>query len=564
MHASKWDIGCMFVATTRPVPKMHAFDYAEVCKSDRAQREVLGPIESVDVLNLAERYLPKERITMQLIEQLKAASRGFPYLAVELLKDALANPDTCALSKSAPESVSSVNGAVVAGVLEQEQAAAMELYDRLLFSAKESDYTNEEIAFLNNFWETNVKKSSSGDNSWNSLAFVGGVEYFDRADNSSAIRQGKAEGIVTNSTPMEVLSTVVGMIRNTDHPLGSIDNRKTVIEDTNNHSGIVNMHVAFPKPLMNRDLLTRYLWKEMEPGVVLYVNHSVVDSRKPPVPGVVRMHCHFFAYVLRTTEDHSNSVHCTLLCMSDLCGIVPTFVMNAGLQNFLSSVNSLMEYFGKRQGHGVPMLKYLIKKRISQVGLAKILGVLGVAGVSLRGIDHLASMMGYQPQQMQDTLNQLYEHGFLVKGTLLFTHAFVMNVCMNLLSAEDTKSTHQTAMEALIEDYKKDETKSMYLPAIAHHSTRAGSLDNARSYTMLAANAALRNDDNNESDALFKEYLDILEQLQNAAKGALNPLRGFDSIVHEKLHAYVHLGRLNEAEKLASGSSLVPKMLKNK
>jgi hypothetical protein len=50
------------------------------------------------------------------------------------------------------------------------------------------------------------------------------------------------------------------------------------------------MLYTLPAPLQKRESLCRYLWKEMEPGVILYINRSVEDDRFPCPRGYVRMH----------------------------------------------------------------------------------------------------------------------------------------------------------------------------------------------------------------------------------------------------------------------------------
>jgi hypothetical protein len=160
--ASRWEhVGIMFVCTTRPVPRSAAFDYAELCKGKHVKREALGPLDAADLTKLAEKHIPKERLTHKYLEKLKKTSGGFPFLAVELLMEDLSDPENSTLKNIGNSGAS------------DDEAQQLQLHDRPIEPSK-SEYTTEELGVLNTFYEHFGK---SEDASWNKTMIEDGIEY---------------------------------------------------------------------------------------------------------------------------------------------------------------------------------------------------------------------------------------------------------------------------------------------------------------------------------------------------------------------------------------------------
>ena len=96
--------GVMFVCTTRPVTRNHIADYSWVVnKSTRGRKEVLQRLSPADLLRLASTMIPKKIISPEFHGRLVAVSRGFTFLAVELLREVVENPEHSILLKGQDE-----------------------------------------------------------------------------------------------------------------------------------------------------------------------------------------------------------------------------------------------------------------------------------------------------------------------------------------------------------------------------------------------------------------------------------------------------------------------------
>jgi hypothetical protein len=153
-------------------------------------------------------------------------------------------------------------------------------------TAPQDEYTQEENESIENFYALH---SETG---WSHFSLVNGVEMLERDDDVGSLQQGKAHGIVPNCTPHEVLEDVLKHFR---EPLGSVYTQHALTSETreclevvNDHSAIMYGRRQLAPPLFPRDVVTKYVWKELEPGLIVFVNESCEHPSKPRSKTVVR------------------------------------------------------------------------------------------------------------------------------------------------------------------------------------------------------------------------------------------------------------------------------------
>ena len=262
----------------------------------------LGPLDSADLTSLARRHLANVDVvpasaSMMVVDRLVKLSQGFPFLAEELLREAKADyPSSMLGSAKAPAEMEDT------GSIKERTIA-------------KDPYTPEELHALNEFYG-NYKRDSG----WEIVSVEGGVEFFSRPNDTGTIRQGKAVGIIPNCTPHDVLDSLIGAQLDDDHwtSLGSLKrDTRTLLEVTNDHSAALHYKLKFPSPLQDRDLVSQFVWKEMEPGKILFLSRSVEHEKCPRSSRYVRMDVKFRATVL-TKIPNTNSTREELLMMADL------------------------------------------------------------------------------------------------------------------------------------------------------------------------------------------------------------------------------------------------------
>jgi hypothetical protein len=232
-----------------------------------------------------------------VIERLVKLSEGFPFLAEELLREAKVELASSMLGSS------------------REPAALRDAGSSTKRSTVSTDpYTDDELVALNEFYST--YKRNSG---WELFKVTDGVEYFSRPGEGN-IRQSKASCIIPNATPHDLLDTIVRAQLDKDH-WTTLERTKrgatrTVLEKTSDHSAVVSFTIPFPSPIQDRESVQRCVWKEMEPGKILFLARSVEHEKCPRSRRYVRMHVQYRAYVL-TEIPNMNSTREELLLMAD-------------------------------------------------------------------------------------------------------------------------------------------------------------------------------------------------------------------------------------------------------
>jgi hypothetical protein len=125
---------------------------------------------------------------------------------------------------------------------------------------------------------------------------------FGRDNETGSIRQAKGVGIVPNVSPHELIAatlptsstrSMTNMRSKSSKKAKERRDARRVIKYINDHSAIVHMKFEFPNPLSDRDSLTMYIWKEMEPGVILWLNRSVEHEAVPADSRYVRLKVKF-------------------------------------------------------------------------------------------------------------------------------------------------------------------------------------------------------------------------------------------------------------------------------
>jgi hypothetical protein len=235
---------------------------------------------------------------MMVVDRLVKLSQGFPFLAEELLREAKA------------DFASSMLGSAKAPAEMEDTGSTKER------TIAKDPYTPEELRALDEFY-SNYKRDAG----WELYAVDQGVEYFARPNDTGTIRQGKAVAIIPNCTPLELLDDIIGGQIDEDHwtELGRLKgDTRTVIELTNDHSGVVYFTIPFPSPFQDREVVGHFVWKEMEPGKVLFLSRSAEHEKCPRNSRYVRFEVKFRSYVL-TTIPNTNSTHEELFLMGDPC-----------------------------------------------------------------------------------------------------------------------------------------------------------------------------------------------------------------------------------------------------
>jgi hypothetical protein len=177
-------------------------------------------------------------------------------------------------------------------------------------------YTPEELLALNEFY-SNYKRDAG----WELYTVLDGVEYFSRPNDTGTIRQGKAVGIIPNCTPHDVLDALIGSQIDSSHwawdgVTDAVKRTLTIIELPDDHSGVIRNTHSFPSPFQDRESVGHFVWKEIEPGKILFLCRSVEHEKFPRNSRYVRIDVKFRATVL-TKIPNTNSTREELLLMAD-------------------------------------------------------------------------------------------------------------------------------------------------------------------------------------------------------------------------------------------------------
>jgi predicted ATPase len=550
LHASsEWAEGCMILATTRPVSSIHSFEYSEICQSKMSQRWVLSELNLAELSKLAKRYLG-HKASRPVVDKLKVSSLGFPFLAVELLRDAAASFETSVLGSDIKEDSGTglrhLSFKVGSPVTSSEMVAA---------STKDS-YSEEEIRSLQGFYRV-----FSQDAGWDRFGLSEDVEYFERPDQDGSIRAAKATATVPNSTPHGILAEIISGVTNSAHWSGALTGGEAgdrrVVETINDHSCVVYQQMKLPSMFTDRDSVCKFVWKEMEPGTILFLSSSVEREECPESTSHVRLFVKASAFILRAITS-SNSVSESCIIMFDPGGIASQNLTKRIRMNFLQHVGLHVKHFSVREDQGVPLLKALVKTRMEKLAGMKLLGYVAVMGDALNNIAQLATILEQSEEDTQSMVNLFLEEDLFsrygaISGQIpAFPHIFIAEVAVDAMSKEDFKRAHIISAECLLASIGGAQRSHLnLLTAVGHHYARAEDHDKARLYLMKSALFEAALDDNSEAEELLTMLLSIIRSqgpLRTAPSDEL--AEQIHSRIHEELCCLVNLGMLEEAAEL--------------
>ena len=209
-----------------------------------------------------------------------------------------------------------------------------------------------------------------------------------------------------------------------------------------------------------------------------------------------------------------------------------------------------MDYYAKREDFGVPLLKNLVLKRLERMSTKKTLGIISVMGYAVHSVKHLSEIIKEDEAKVAADISDFCKAELLEvldDGSLHFVHAFVAEVAFETMSHDDFVTAHVDAAACLELEMKMDPTKIYLYHVCANHYAKAKQLERAREYTTKAASVALASNNHVEAGWLLEQLLDLIRELGKFRKPAAPE---FHDLVHEELHAYVNLGRLDDAEAL--------------
>jgi len=119
------------------------------------------------------------------------------------------------------------------------------------------------------------------------------------------------------------------------------DTLEVGVDEEQEHTRLIYVLKTFPKPLRDRDVLTRCLWKKQEEGGFLYSVCSEESEGRPHRPGIVRAKVSTAARIVPS----GRGTKLEYFVHPDAGGRIPNFVMNAVLRGQLAYVTEIQEYF---------------------------------------------------------------------------------------------------------------------------------------------------------------------------------------------------------------------------
>ena len=116
---------------------------------------------------------------------------------------------------------------------------------------------------------------------------------------------------------------------------------ETVDERSNNHNMIFYTKKRSPRPLDNRDFVTRFIWKAQGTGFVLASAPTSIDSRHL-LKDVVRAE---YLSAMKIVKINDGETRLEYVCRPDAGGSVPAFIFNRYMARFVSYPTEIQEYF---------------------------------------------------------------------------------------------------------------------------------------------------------------------------------------------------------------------------
>jgi hypothetical protein len=116
-----------------------------------------------------------------------------------------------------------------------------------------------------------------------------------------------------------------------------------VDERMNDHNMVLYRKKRSPRPLDNRDFVTRFIWKAKGTGFVWAASPASIGSR-PLYKDVVRAEYHGAMKIIKINDSETRLEY---VCRPDAGGSIPAFIANATISRFVSFPTRIQEYFEK-------------------------------------------------------------------------------------------------------------------------------------------------------------------------------------------------------------------------
>jgi hypothetical protein len=115
-----------------------------------------------------------------------------------------------------------------------------------------------------------------------------------------------------------------------------------VDERPSNHHFVGYVKKRSPRPLSNREFVTRAVWKAQGTGLVWAVFAPTSIVTRPPQEDVVR--AEFFS-TWKIIKINDGETRLEYVCRPDFGGRVPAFIMNSMMARFVSYPTEIQTYF---------------------------------------------------------------------------------------------------------------------------------------------------------------------------------------------------------------------------
>jgi hypothetical protein len=140
-------------------------------------------------------------------------------------------------------------------------------------------------------------------------------------------------------SPVQVLAYICDvMSRNTareDHL------EKVVDESPNDHNWLGYLKLRLPRPLQDRDAVTRCIWRSQGTGF-LFTTVPAASLARPLIKGVVRAE---YLSAMKIIKINDEETRLEYVCRPDPGGSIPAFIANRYMARFVSYPTEIQEYF---------------------------------------------------------------------------------------------------------------------------------------------------------------------------------------------------------------------------
>jgi len=584
---------CMIVATTRSLKPSQMISYIELLKNgSNVSRIKLGPLIRSDLEELSKKMLPSLDVGIStFVNNLQKFSNGFPFLALELIKEYRDQSYAFVpkFSGDRPKARLEKDSAMTTGHPKNISGKDSddENDDLLLLSSNDAYSAEEEkkINFMysmhsNDDWEhfsvidTNSHLSNVGGN-----AFYTPIDFFRRKDPSSDISQIKAQCTISNVQPLEALTYFLLNKKMRD---GKVKEH-VELECINDHSAIIYERVEGLGLFRDRDVVFKYCWKMVEPGVFVYIASSCTHPLRPVYATAVRMELSFEGHIWRPSSSGYGTSETSCIHFNPKGGSISMLSNQSVTKYVIRSVKARISYLENVEDHGVMELKRLVKKKLlSMTSLHRhIMGTVAIIW-SNGNINNLAfiqrvvmllsqlnslhnkvdvtftekkrvatqtfvilkdEVMHINPSSIKKCIAEMVSDLLLLEREgktpaetmLMVPHKFISQVAIDLLSKSEQKIVHIEASKELLSNL---DSNKFQVISLANHCVSCGKLEDARRLYHDAGSRAITGRASRECLEIYKKLAVVVEEMGSKR----NKLPMFESLLHEEFYIHYQLG----------------------